>query len=873
MSGNPYDYPQEGQMFQQPAKKRKHRFLKVIAILLVITVLSMSVVNYFVEPFFVSRLTKGFIFGFRTAKVKADDLADAKNIDKPTDKDLKAFSKFAKNLSNRIYLSLSSEDKEDFQEIKDGAKKLAALKRKIQSGQNPVEEYLVASSLTEEEKPPEGINSTLYLGLASAAVSISSTSLIRTEKANDEDDEKLFDPQTLNQISSLLYANGYPDLAAAVSSMAAAVYPDDPMSVLTFATILREGNADEDAFNVLQYALRLDPDSEPILYSLGMCALDLGDTSYAEACFSKILSLNAASGPGHQGMMLCYMDTGSYSSAFLHMIEGAREGYTSMVTETYKALRKKPNEYKDIAKPILDQYTFEQLLDFSKSRTPFDPTLDTPEGQLTISREINLGRNSASVYGASDRVLNEGLQYAMTALSHANISISDVMGMIPSEELGDLIGGLAGLLGQGAAEAPDKILEPASKSILDRIFGAAARGTTVSFDGWLNISYEAEAFWFSILNDYVQFKLNDLIEDYFEKAYNKIKDDPSSVIPSLEEYFETFNMLAGSNPIQAGAMALRNMVYNNSAVDRGTQAANQQDMDKFLQTVNPLLEEGYKKTADLMELYWLHSGSILGQIGDDETYNRFQQQRKSIVASALTPYVAAGTINSFFVTMNLAVVGPGPGGSGGGVQLPPFPNFPGTQMGKPYTPPPSPSPAPKDDPGVDEPPAEGPVREETASGQQQETQDAGESPTVGQPPSGPEKPGVEETTTEEYTGSLFIGPLTITFNEKTGFEVDLTAIGSVNLRYNRQTGDITLFSGIGASLGAVTSGISGRLGIFATINPRTMEITSGTRIGAEGQLAGNGFGYEKDVCFTTGADKTTVSKILGHKKTATTTSD
>ena len=68
----------------------------------------------------------------------------------------------------------------------------------------------------------------------------------------------------------------------------------------------------------------------------------------------KILSLNSTSGPGHQGMMLCYMDTGDYSSAFLHMLEGAREGYTSMVTETYKALRQRNEEYfESIASPFL----------------------------------------------------------------------------------------------------------------------------------------------------------------------------------------------------------------------------------------------------------------------------------------------------------------------------------------------------------------------------------------------------------------------------------------------------------------------------------------------------------------------------------------
>ena len=95
-------------------------------------------------------------------------------------------------------------------------------------------------------------------------------------KSEDEEEFKdIYDPDVLNDIGALLYANGYPELASAVTSMVAAEFPDDPRSALNFATILREANANEDAFYVLQYALKLSPDSEPILYSLGMCSSNL----------------------------------------------------------------------------------------------------------------------------------------------------------------------------------------------------------------------------------------------------------------------------------------------------------------------------------------------------------------------------------------------------------------------------------------------------------------------------------------------------------------------------------------------------------------------------------------------------------------------
>ena len=81
--------------------------------------------------------------------------------------------------------------------------------------------------------------------------------LVGCATKENEKEEDIYDPEVLNEISASLYVNGYPELASAVASMVAADYPEDPISALNFATILREANADEDAFNVLQYALRL----------------------------------------------------------------------------------------------------------------------------------------------------------------------------------------------------------------------------------------------------------------------------------------------------------------------------------------------------------------------------------------------------------------------------------------------------------------------------------------------------------------------------------------------------------------------------------------------------------------------------------------
>ncbi len=872
MSSNPHPFPEgqyahQAQVAQRPIKKKKRRFIKVLAFLLVITILSMTVANFFLDPVFISRLTKGFLFGFHTTPVAAYELENKQNLTLPTDKEIENFGKFAKKVSNRINLSLNSEQKEHFEDIKNGAKEITEFFRKIEANDNTSQNTTIATSGTNTESLSSAVlpqshqettettlvnrlTSSLYLNLPSVVLNGSQNLIMKSE--DEEEFKDIYDPDVLNDIGALLYANGYPELASAVTSMVAAEFPDDPRSALNFATILREANANEDAFHVLQYALKLSPDSEPILYSLGMCSLELKNTPYAEKCFMKILSLNSTSGPGHQGMMLCYMDTGDYSSAFLHMLEGAREGYTSMVTETYKALRQRNEEYfESIAKPIFEQYSMMQLMDFSKSRTPFDDTLDTPAGQLQIPREINLGRNSTDVYAASSILLSDGAQYGMSAFEHVKAPLEDALSMLED---------LAGLTDEDGEVDGGELTKTISKMILKKVFDDAQSGQTVSSDGWLQISYEAEVFWLNILEDYTQIKVQEYLDEYFQEPYEEVFSNDDTLSPSLSQYNETFFKLADKDPLQAATIVLTNLVDNDSVYDSDVQKANKQDMDKFLQAVNPKLEEGYKKTADLMEEYWAYYGGVLGHIGNDETYNRYQQARKATVASALMPYVIGGTLNGFMITLNFVTVDPDMSGGAASIKLPSFPDFPSSQMGERYVPPAPPKPPVNEDPLDEEPLQEGSQEPEDIS--PEDGSDEKAEPDQQKPREGP------ITTEDSYSVSL--GPFSVTINTETGYELDLTFIGSTNIRYNPKTRDLTLFGGIGASLGILTVGAASKTGVYSTINLKTGDITSGRRSTIEGQIFGNGVSVERQTCFATGADDTTVSAILMHKKSSQT---
>lgn len=844
-------------------KSRFPLFLKVISIVLAVSILSLSFASYFMDPSLISRITGGILLGFRTSGIAARELEGTDDIKGPTENDTKVYSHYTQRLSKGYYTSLNKQDKETFNEIKVATEQITAHLKKVLLSKNALQQKTApVQNLTLSTTPAKNA---AFSNLKMVSTSHSDMQLVpvyttvekhfaeNTNTSNTEMDDDDIDAAVLNQITTFLYLNGYIDLATAVSSMAAAEHPLDAMSALSLSILLRESNADEDAFNVLQYGLKLDPNSEPILYSLGMCALDLRNTSFAETCFMRILSNDSFSGPAHQGMMLCYMDTGNYSSAFMHMLEGARDGYTSMVTEVYKTLRKKNKEYFEIAKPIFEQYELPKLVDFSQSRTPFDNTLDTPDAQLSISQDIKLGIDSSEVYAASENTLNTGMQYGMSAYSEAKNVIDDALKMLEG------MGGLNedGTNSDGSDE--DSIFKAIAKSILDKIFDSADSGTTVSSEGWLNISYEAEVFWMNILEDYASVELEENLEEYMTKPLEDAIKEGGTLNVSLMNFNESFMSLCGDDPIAAGSQVLSNLVNNNSVYDTEVQKANKEDLDKYLEAVNPKLEEGYLKTAEFLEEYWLYYSRFLGQIGNDETYNRYQQARKTTVASALTPYVAGGTINSFMVAMNFIVVDAdnNGGGGGAGIVLPAFPDFPGSQMGIEFEPPTQPDQETNPDEGDTEPEENTPEPEDPPSSSEDSSE--GDSGVQG-----------SSTVSNEETGSIFVGPFTITLNES-GFEFDATAVGSVNLRCNAQTGDISIFGGAGLSLGAVTSGTSARAGLYSTINLRTGSITSGTRVTADGQLAGNGIGYENEYSLTTGADTTTITTILLHQKETVTT--
>ncbi|MBP7175129.1 MAG: hypothetical protein KBA53_02780 [Thermoclostridium sp.] len=779
-NNDPNDYQMEGQTFQNPVKKRRHGFIKFLALLLVIAILSMTAANCFLEPVLISKVTKGLLFGFHTKKVTSEDLINPQNLTQPTEKEIKKFRKYAQKLSQRSARSLTGEQKEVLLDIQKGMKELTDYIRKTEASRISVDKAkrtTINNSLETVRKSP---GSYFSFSLASVALTNLQDVSINSETTDEEEETDIYAPEVINAISTALYTTGYPELAEVVCSMAAVEHPEDPIVALNLATLLREANANEDAFQVLQYALRLKPDSEPILYSLGMCALDLKKTPYAEISFSAILRLDPSSGPAHQGMMLCHMSTKEYALAFQHMLEGARDGYTSLVTDTYKALRQQNEEYFEIAGPVFEQYTLAQLLDFSKSRTPFDDTLDTPASQLEISRDMELGRESLSACATSPQLMDDAMKYTLSAVAYGKSIVNDALGMLQA---------LGGMTAEDVLESGE-ITELVSGEILEKLFQSASGGLTVSEDGWLRISYEQEVFWLNILDDYVQIKLNENLKEYIDKTYEEALSKPDSLNAVVLEFYESFWKKAGSNPIETASQLLSNVFTNDSIFSSFEQRVFKEDADRFLEKANPRIEEGYQVTADLMEEYWLYSGSILQYIGNGQTYNRYQQSRKTNVACALTPYIVAGAANSAIVAANVSVAGIEETQDNGQLRLPVFPEFPGTQMGTPVptptpkpTPTPAPSPTPRPMQPVEEPVAGTPSTENSGS--------SGQSDLV-----------------MEDSVSFAVGPLTVTYSTEAGLEIDLTEFASVNYRYNYKTRDVTVFVGTGVSAGLLTSGAS-----------------------------------------------------------------
>ena len=631
--------------------KPKRRWIRIIIILIILIGIVGVVAT--LNRATVSRLTHGVIFGTHLETLTAEELLSDQKPAPVSDAQREAFKDYSQSVYDERYRKLDNDKRQIVDEMRAVNRMVArANAGKIKITQDNAESLF--QEILNEIKNDSG-NSFW-------------SKLIPSAWAAVVDDAQAIEAVTLHNMAVGMMLDGHYDLSLVLAALSAAENPQNASTATLLANLLRQSDNDHDALKLLLFALQQEPENEAILVTLGMLYLDLDRVSDARRAFNKALKISGGGGPANQGMMLVSLAEGDMGGAYLYMLEGAKEGYTSLITQTYNHFIRLAGGYKqylDFAGPILDQYGYEHLTDFKRTRLAFDPTLDTVGQQIMADRTLVLPSTAPQVISSAGIALSAALDH-MTFLFKTMFSDIDLEGVVSENgiDFGKLLESESfQSMFEGTGIDPtkwSKNLQTIQNNIDSEgnidVTGLLGGLITGSNDGknaekvtYGEQNYEQEVFWLNILYDYTYYKYNKLTDQYYVKPAETYFN--GAIEKSMDELTKKTDLFAKkfeSNPIGGLVAMLTNMIDNGSPIaDKKYTEDQVNKMSERFCPFNPIMKEGYKEAIMLAEHYWLVTNNILGLIADNKIYNTQHARRNTLAASVLSYFpMAAGISNA-----------------------------------------------------------------------------------------------------------------------------------------------------------------------------------------------------------------------------------
>ena len=614
----------------------------------------------------ISRYTNGILFGLHMGAGDLDKLLAGEE-DGVSSRQEKKYINYVTDLESETRRGLS----EDQNILADECEAVAMMMSEYSTGQITLTEENIQKEFNRAYKAVSGTESFWDKLFAASTLQAYAFDTEAEAKMMGE----VLSAQMLHNMSAALMTAGEYDVSLILGSLAALKDPDNASTAVLLANLLRQGGNDKDAEEMLKYALMLEPASEDALVSLGMLYLDMGKYHKARTCFNSAFQVSGGGGPANQGMMLVSFAEGDMGSAYLYMLEGAKEGYTSTITDVYNQfirLSGSRENYLNFAGPILEQYGFENLMNFKRSRMAFDPTLDTPGQQLTLDRTFELPTTGGEVISTSLIAMEASFEHLGFLLNtlFGDMDLSDLIdesgnlnlgALFNNERLNILLNGqsvdssaLREALGtissaMGGNEAIDTIT--GIIDVIDNIAGQKKEEVVV----YGGDNFEQEEFWLNILYDYTEYQFYQIQKKYYTDVIDQ------HMTKTVEDSMD--NMLAQmdkmpTDPIGFLVTSLMNMLDNGSFLTTSeyTDAEVQRFSSDFC-PVNRYMEEGYKEAVILAEQYWLYSNNILGYIADDAIYNKELIQRNALTATVTTFFPIASSMTNATIGLTANVWG------------------------------------------------------------------------------------------------------------------------------------------------------------------------------------------------------------------------
>lgn len=415
-----------------------------------------------------------------------------------------------------------------------------------------------------------------------------------------------------SEAALVIATGGSSALALSLCAEAVRQAPQEARVVANFGELLHVAKLMKDALPVLAAARALDPKAVAAVTNYANALFELGSEQEAEKAWREALTIDDRYAPAHQGLVALYLKRRDIPRAIEELFKTAEVGFSASM----------PN--------ALAQVQASQLA--SSSPAPVPQPAAAAEAQSNRPRQ-----------GPGDRLVIPDLPNWPDRMAF----VASMPGLQPLVQ--DIVeGGLGGSIAfaeryYGGAKPPGANKGPKKPSSSDE--GAEGeepaepevpvdRGGEASLPkGTPGGPFSKQPFFeLELMNMYMADQLQRALDPYVSKGNAASK----KMAQGLEQVAASWTPKI-QNRLNAGDMAGAKQAMADCSKAGAVVA------DKFFVEWRDALREGWSRSKEVLELYWVSTDGIVGRIYDKEGFDFAQEVRRTTVKAALLPLAVGMT--------------------------------------------------------------------------------------------------------------------------------------------------------------------------------------------------------------------------------------
>jgi tetratricopeptide (TPR) repeat protein len=435
------------------------------------------------------------------------------------------------------------------------------------------------------------------------------------------------------------------DTLIAMVSEAVKAYPENPLVLNNYASLLLDSGKNTDSVRFLKKALEQDPDSPILLANIANAYLSLNDYGNAKGYAQKAISLAPEFGAPYQVMTSVHLKEGNDVLATETMVKGARNTFNDISIHQFDSFLSQAAKLKPGKEFPMKPFVLDELIKVCRDNVESGQSYnnaDTPHGQIKIGDFPTfagpddfekaggyLMQQLKQIYDKTDfKLLLDSLDKSGGDGQKIVQRLMDE-GFVPMDDLN-----LQGIDMNTINKAVELYQDDGQFGIGDALslFGGNGKKqpstlpVKLTGSGEIPIDLEIkQSYAFQVITAYYSYQLRTLDDDFSKKldAFMEKFGEKSEEVN--QRVNDRLNTTIKEIPGNVSAMIQGYKYF--SSVNRQFKPITRGNYPAFID----LYQNHYNKTKQILEEYWLKSGGLLKYIPDRKLFDKMNKERERLV--------------------------------------------------------------------------------------------------------------------------------------------------------------------------------------------------------------------------------------------------